>query len=86
MLKARQAGSFLYSIDVSYHDYGIIKNNDKRKIFDYFKCDSLTQEQREQILQVNKHVEFKTSRSQYAPELKKVIICFPTKYYLSNKG
>ncbi len=86
MLKALQAGSFLYSINVSYHEFGIIKDNDKRKVFDYFKCDSLTQHQREQILQANKHVEFKTSSPQYAPEIKRVLICFPTKYYLRNKG
>jgi hypothetical protein len=86
MLKASQAGSFLYSINVSYHEFGIIKDNEKRKVFDYFKCDSLTQEQREQILQANKYVKFKTSSPQYAPEIKKVLICFPTKYYLSNKG
>lgn len=86
MLKASEAGSFLYSINVSYHEFGIIKDSDNRKVFDYFKCDSLTQKQKDQILKANKNVHFKTSSPQFAPEFKKVLICFPTKYYLSNKG
>lgn len=48
--KNSQAGSFLYSLGVAYHDYGIIKNDKKQQLFDYFKVDKVTLEQWNEIV------------------------------------
>ena len=84
--KNSQAGSFLYSIGVAYNDYGTITDQHKNKLFDYFKVDSLTQEQKEKILDACKDAQFKTSSPSYAPEIQHALICFPkAAFYRLNK-
>lgn len=82
--KNSQAGSFLYNLGVSYHDYGIIKNDKKEQIFDYFKVDKVSLEQWDKIVEVCPYAQLKTSRSQYAPEIVRGLICFPKAAFFRN--
>ena len=70
------AGSKLYSAGVSYHDYGTIKQG-KTALFTYFKADKITDTQLAAIKAFCPDVQVKGLRSQYAPELTSVAICFP---------
>lgn len=82
--KNSQAGSFLYNLGVSYHGYGIIKNEKKEQLFDYFKVDKVTLEQWSEIVKACPHAQLKTSKSQYAPEIVKGLICFPKAAFFRN--
>lgn len=75
MLKS-QIASFLYSVGVNYHEFGTIKQG-KKKVFDYFKAERLTDNQKSLILESIPNCEFKTSSHQYAPEIKRALICIP---------
>jgi hypothetical protein len=68
--------SFLYSIGVSYHSTGVIIQGET-KIFDFYKIDSITDRQLDLIRLWCPHFQVKLSVSQYAPELKSKILCFP---------
>lgn len=71
-------GGFLYDIGVSYHDYGTLDcAKTKRKLYDYYKCNSISAEQKETILENIPDAIFKTSSPEYAPELKRVVVCIP---------
>ena len=82
--KNSQAGSFLYNLGVSYHDYGVIKNDKKQQIFDYFKVDRVTLEQWNEIVKACQHAQLKTSKSEYAPEIVKGLISFPKAAFFRN--
>lgn len=71
-------GSFLYNLGISYHEYGVLKcSKTKRKLYDFYKCDSVTSEQHAKIVESIPDAEFKTASPQYAPELKRVLVCIP---------
>ena len=74
--KISEAASRLYRAGVSYHDFGTIKQG-KTALFNYYKCDKVTDEQLATIRQYCPDVQLKGVRSQYAPELRSVIVCFP---------
>lgn len=74
--KINEAASRLYHAGVSYYDYGTI-NHGKIAMFDYYKCDKVTDEQLVTIRQYCPDVQVKGARSQYAPELRSVLVCFP---------
>jgi hypothetical protein len=74
--KISEAASRLYRAGVSYHDFGTIKQG-KTALFNYYKCDKVTDEQLATIRQYCPDVRLKGVRSQYAPELRSVIVCFP---------
>jgi hypothetical protein len=67
---------FLNHVGVSYHEHGTITEN-KVKLFDYYKVDGVTPEQRVKILEWSPKTQFMGSRAQYAPELSATLICFP---------
>ena len=66
-------GSDLYRLGVSYHAFGTIKNKTLTYGY-YYKCDKITQDQKEAILAFCPYVEFKISSPQYAPEIKNPVI------------
>lgn len=69
---------FLNDIGVSYHDYGVLKDRDTgRKLFDCYKCDVVTYEQKAKIREWCKDVRFLGVANEYAPELSKPVIAFP---------
>lgn len=83
--KNSQAGSFLSEINVSYFDYGVIKNPQGKQLFDYFKTDNITAEQRSKILIACPDAQFKTAHPSHAPEIIRCLICFPKAAFYRNK-
>ena len=79
-----KAASFLYGIGVSFHADGVL-SRDGVKLFDYYKADRISREQRDKILAWCPLVEFKTTSPEYAPELKSVLICFPKAGYFKER-
>lgn len=71
-----QAPHALYSLGVSYHDFGVIRQNGVA-MFDYYKCDVVTEEQRKAIVAIAPDVEFRSASPSFAPEIHKTLICFP---------
>ena len=74
--KITEAASRLYRVGVSYHDYGTIKKG-KIAYFDYYKADKITDAQLATIREFCPDVQLQGIRSEYAPEIKSVAICFP---------
>jgi len=84
--KINEAASRLYRAGVSYYDYGTIKQG-KTALFDYYKSDKVTDEQLAIIRQYCPDVQVKGVRSEYAPELRAVIVCFPkSAWYRQQQG
>jgi len=71
-----QAASFLYNRGISFHETGTLTKNGV-KLFDYYKTDSINAAQKAAILKWCKDARFFSSSPEYAPELKRVIVCFP---------
>lgn len=71
-----KAPSFLYGIGVRYYETGVLHKNGIR-LFDYYKVDSVSANQKADILKWCKDARFFNSAKEYAPELKSVMICFP---------
>jgi hypothetical protein len=74
--KVTNAPSFLYSIGVRQYESGNLTKNG-RKLFDYYKADSVTVEQKAAILKWCKDARFFESRRMFAPEQSAVMIAFP---------
>jgi len=79
-----QAPCFLYRNGITFHADGTLSRNGV-KMFDYYKADSITQEQRQKILKWCPLAEFKTASPEHAPELKSVLICFPKAGYFKER-
>jgi hypothetical protein len=61
-----------------YHDFGTIRDKaSRKKLYDYYKGDSLTDEQKAIIRGELPTAEFMGSSSQYAPELRRAVVAFP---------
>ena len=74
--------SFLYDIGVTYHDYGIVKTTKgTRQLFDYYRVDKITQDQKGMILDNIPLAQFRCASSEYAPEIHKVYILIPKAEY-----
>ena len=71
-----QIGGFLYRLGISYYDFGAIKNG-RKKVADYFKTDRLTEDQRAAIVAAIPPAYFLGAAPQYAPEIRRVLICIP---------
>ena len=78
------APRFLYDNGVSFYECGVLTKNGV-KMFDYYKADSITQSQKNAILNWCPLAEFKTASPQFAPELKSVLICFPKAGYFRER-
>lgn len=63
----------MQSAGVSYYDFGTHRLNGK-KLYDWYKTDSLTDRQIDILLKGGATLRGVTS--EYAPELKKVLVCF----------
>ena len=71
-----QAASFLYDRGVYFHETGTLTKNGV-KLFDYYKADSIDATQKAAILKWCKDARFFSSSPEYAPELRRTMICFP---------
>lgn len=81
--KALEAAT-LYKTGVSYHAFGVIKQG-KSAMFDYYKADSITEDQIATLKQFCPDMQVAGMRSQYAPELRSVCIMFPkAAWYRAN--
>ena len=77
--------STLYRNGVSYHAFGVIKQG-KTMLFDYYKCDKVTDEQAEALRQFCPDMQVKGCRAEYAPELRSVLLCFPKAAWYRAQG
>jgi hypothetical protein len=76
--KISQAAAFLYSLDVRQFASGEIKcGRTGARLFDYYKADQITPEQRAKILEWCPDAQFKRAGPAYAPEISHPIVCFP---------
>ena len=82
--KISDAASQLYRAGISYHAYGTLKVC-KTAYFDYYKADKVTDAQLTIIREFCPDVQLQGIRSEYAPEIKSVAICFPKAAWYRNK-
>lgn len=77
----------LYRLEVKYYATGCLSHGET-KVYDYYKADSITPEQREKITNIQSDIRFMTSACEYAPEITSGLICIPKAgyYKLANKG
>ena len=71
-----KAAWFLHDIGLRFHETGTLSKG-KVKLFDYYKADKVTVEQKALILKWCKDARFFNSRKQYAHELTRTMIAFP---------
>lgn len=72
------AAPTLYKLGISYHAIGTISaQGSKEKLFDFYTCDKVTDAQKAALLEIAPDVQFKSISPQYAPEIKRVAVCFP---------
>ena len=71
----------LYNLGISYHATGILHDENGCKLFDFYKSDKITPEQEELLNQTAKGFRVMYAGSQYAPEQRKPILCFPKSAY-----
>lgn len=83
--KISDAASRLYRAGIAYHAYGIIKN-DGKALFNYYKCDKITAEQQKKIAEFCPDAMIRGCASQYAPELRSVLVCFPKAAWYRMNG
>ena len=82
--KITEAASRLYRAGVSYHAFGTLKVC-KTAYFDYYKADKITDKQLATIREFCPDVQLQGIRSEYAPEITCVAICFPKAAWYRNK-
>lgn len=74
--KISEAGCVLYRAGVSYYDYGTTLCG-KVKLFDYFQCYGITEEQKQEIIKYCNDVQFVQVQYKHAPEIVRTQILFP---------
>lgn len=75
-----KAAWFLCDIGVNFHGFGTIEK-DGTKLFDYYKVDKVTQEQKDKILAWCKDAHLLNASMEYAPELTSLMVAFPKAAY-----
>ena len=76
--KITEAPYRLYKAGVRQYASGVIRCKESgAALFDYYKADSVTSEQKAALLEFCPDIKFMTATPQFAPELKAVAICFP---------
>ena len=82
-----QAPWLLNACGVRYHAHGTLACKDTgAKLFDYYKADSISAEQRADILRAAPYVQFFGTSPAYAPELRRVMVAFPkAAWFRQNK-
>ena len=70
-------GKFLYDLGVVYHGTG--EFTEGNTVYEYYKVDTVTSGQVSEIKSEYPGAKIKGISPEYAPELKRVAICFPIK-------
>jgi len=68
-------GKFLYDLGVVYHGTG--EFTEDKTVYEYYKVDTITSEQVTEVKSKYPGAKIKGVSPEYAPELKRVAICFP---------
>jgi hypothetical protein len=84
--KNSQAGALLYRLGVDYHATGTIKDEAGALLFDYYRCDAITDAQRQAIAEVVPDVRFFRTSREYAPEIQRVCVAFPKAAYYRQQA
>lgn len=71
------AAPTLYNLGIRTHGHGVIKNEAKAAMFDFYMADYVAPEQKAALLAIAPDAQFKSIGPSFAPEIKKVAICFP---------
>ena len=82
--KITEAPRILYLANISYHGFGTIKIG-KTAYFDYYKVDKISDDQLAKIKAFCPDAQLHGVRKEYAPEIKRVAICFPKIAWYRNK-
>lgn len=83
--KKADTASTIYRLGISYYAFGTLSQG-KAKLFDYFKCDKVTQEQIEALRSFCPDLQIKGVSPSYAPELRSVLLCFPKAAWYRAQG
>jgi len=85
--KIGQAAYQVFSAGVRYYENGTLKDKATgARLFDYFKADAITPEQVETLRAYCPDVQVKVARSQYAPEIRSALICFPKRAWYARRA
>ena len=82
--KITEAPRMLYRAEVHYHAFGTLKIG-KSAYFDYYKTDKITDAQLATIREFCPDVQLQGIRSEYAPEIRSVAVCFPKAAWYRNR-
>ena len=82
--KITEAANHLYKAGVSYHAFGTLRIC-KKAYFNYYKADKITDNQLATIREFCPDVQVTGIRSEFAPEIKYVAICFPKAAWYRHK-
>lgn len=74
--KISDAAKRLYDAGVNYYATGTL-SQDGETLFDYYMADAVDESQLTTLKQYCPAVQLKESRAEYAPEQKRVLVCFP---------
>jgi hypothetical protein len=74
MNQAMREISIMNGLNISYFDYGLIKQG-RKKLFNYYKTDKISAEQKHALEKAGCTI--KGAFCEYAPEIRSVLICFP---------
>lgn len=81
-----QHGSTLYKLGISYHAHGTIRNGRKVNAYYYKLCSPATLEQLKLLREQFPHVVTGYGYSQFAPEMRKAVLIFPSAAQLKRDG
>lgn len=70
------AASTLYRLGVSYFNYGTVHVG-KQAMYDAYQTDAVSPEQAAALMEFCPDVQIVTTRSEYAPEIRRVAVLFP---------
>jgi hypothetical protein len=73
-----QAAWLMHDCGIRFHGFGVLKDGATgARLFNYYKVDSVTPEQKAAILAVAPDTQFYMSGPSYAPEIRAQMVCFP---------
>ena len=81
-----QHGYNLYKAGINYHAYGAIKNGRKVTAYFYKLNNAPTSEQMAKLREEFPHVSTGYGCSEFAPELRKAVLIFPSSAELKRRG
>ena len=81
-----QHGRRLYALGINYHAFGTLKNGRKVAAYFYKLHTAPSSEQLAKLREEFPHVSTGYGFSEFAPELRRVVLIFPSRAELKRKG